>query len=244
MHQAFEGTQERMYAAVDGARFERRSDLIVLTCPGVPIPQFNGAWVVDDSEAAVDALAEAVAEVEATGARPWVQTRSGHERTRRRALELGLRQSLSSPGMLMEPGDLVEPSAEIVIGLVGDSDADAASEILAISFGATKEIYESVCRLLQSANEVSWYAGRVCGAIVSTAIGVTAEGATGVFGVATAPEHRGRGYGAALTARAVRDGFSAGSALAYLQASEIGHGVYRRLGFRDVEEYVLMTRPM
>jgi hypothetical protein len=41
----------------------------------------------------------------------------------------------------------------------------------------------------------------------------------------------------------VRDGFEAGSELAFLQSSEIGHGVYRRLGFRDVEEYVLLTRP-
>ena len=31
---------------------------------------------------------------------------------------------------------------------------------------------------------------------------------------------------------------------AFLQSSEIGHSVYRKLGFRDVEEYVLLTRPL
>jgi hypothetical protein len=41
----------------------------------------------------------------------------------------------------------------------------------------------------------------------------------------------------------VRDGFAAGCELAYLHSSEVGHGVYRRLGFRDVEEYTLLTRP-
>jgi predicted GNAT family acetyltransferase len=61
--------------------------------------------------------------------------------------------------------------------------------------------------------------------------------------VATSPEHRGRGYGASLTCRAVRDGFDAGSELAFLQSTEIGHGMYLRLGFRDVEEYTLLTRP-
>jgi hypothetical protein len=57
------------------------------------------------------------------------------------------------------------------------------------------------------------------------------------------PSTEGACYGAALTSRVVRDGFEAGSELAFLQSSEIGHGVYRRLGFRDVEEYVLLTRP-
>jgi hypothetical protein len=41
----------------------------------------------------------------------------------------------------------------------------------------------------------------------------------------------------------VRDGFEAGSTFCFLQSSDIGHGVYERLGFRDVEQYVLLTRP-
>ena len=61
--------------------------------------------------------------------------------------------------------------------------------------------------------------------------------------MATPSEHRGRGHGAALTARVLRDGFEAGSEFGYLQSSAIGHGVYRRLGFRDVDEYTLFTRP-
>ena len=91
--------------------------------------------------------------------------------------------------------------------------------------------------------EVSWYVGRVDGAIVSTGLGFTVEGVTGVFNVATPPEHRGRGYGSAVTSRALRDAFDAGSQLAFLQTSELGHGVYRRLGFRSGEEYLLLTRP-
>jgi predicted acetyltransferase len=78
---------------------------------------------------------------------------------------------------------------------------------------------------------------------VSTALGFTLDGATGIFNVATPSEHRGRGYGAALTSHALRDGFDAGSEFGYLQSSTIGHGVYQRLGFRDVEEYTLLTRP-
>jgi predicted GNAT family acetyltransferase len=172
-----------------------------------------------------------------------LQTRAGHDRTRQQALDLGLTQSVRVPGMVLELGDFVAPGVEIDIGLVRDGDVDATNQLLSISFEAPKELFDTLCGVLRSVKEASWYVGRAEGAIVSTAVGVTVGGATGVFNVATPPEHRGRGYGAALTARAVRDGFGAGSRFAFLQSSDIGHGVYRRLGFRDVEEYVLLTRP-
>jgi ribosomal protein S18 acetylase RimI-like enzyme len=243
MQRAFEAMQERLCAELDGARFERRSDLIVVACPGLPIPQCNGAWVVEDSPAAVGALGEAVAEVEATGAWPWVQTRSGHDRTRQQALDLGLTQSVRLPGMVVAPADLVEPDVEIEIGLVDAGDVTATNELLATAFEAPRELFDEFAGPIRRVEQASWYVGRAEGTIVSTATGVTLDGATGVFNVATLPTHRGRGYGAALTARAVRDGFEAGSTFAFLQSSEIGHGVYRRLGFRDVEEYVLLARP-
>ena len=51
--------------------------------------------------------------------------------------------------------------------------------------------------------------------------------------------------GMARHSRRMSYGMASGEApkLGFLQSSDIGHGVYRRLGFRDVEEYVLLTRP-
>jgi N-acetylglutamate synthase len=57
------------------------------------------------------------------------------------------------------------------------------------------------------------------------------------------PEHRGRGYGRAVTAKAVADGFEAGADLAWLQASQLGQPVYRAMGFRQVETYLVLGRP-
>jgi hypothetical protein len=128
MQRAFEAMFERLCAGFDGARFERRSDLIISLCPRLPIPQCNGAWVVEDSRAAVAALGDAVAEVEAVGVTPWVQTRSGHDRTRRQAVDLGLTQSVHVPGMMLRPGDRAECDAEIEIGLVGDADVDGVEQ--------------------------------------------------------------------------------------------------------------------
>ena len=243
MHRALEGSFEVLYAAFDGARFERRSDLILALCPRLPIPQCNGPWVAADSQAAVDALPAAIAEVEENGAMVWVQTRSGHERTKQAALDLGLTHVERIPGMAMRRGELVEPPSALEIELISADDVNETNELLAASFHAPKAVFDEFNRELETIDNASWYVGSVDGEIVTTAIGFAIDGCTGVFNVGTKLEQRGRGYGAAVTSRVVRDGFEAGSELAFLQASDIGHGVYRRLGFRDVEEYVLLTRP-
>jgi len=59
MHQALEEAFDRLFSVFEGSRFERRSDLVVTLLPGIPIPQFNGAWVCEDSESAAAALPEA-----------------------------------------------------------------------------------------------------------------------------------------------------------------------------------------
>lgn len=241
---ALEAVWARLYAEVEGARFERRGDLIVALHPPFLIPQCNGPWVVEDTQAAVDAMAAAIAEVEAAGAWPWVQTRAGHERTRRAAADLGLTHRERIPGMVLRPGELVESSRDAVeIDLITAAEIDVANEILAVCFGAPKELFDRFCPVCAAIDGASWYVGRVDDEIVATALGITIDDVTGVFNVATEPQHRGRGYGAALTARALRDGFGGGAKLAFLQATDSGHGVYRRLGFRDVEEYILLTRP-
>ena len=76
--------------------------------------------------------------------------------------------------------------------------------------------------------------GRVEDRPVTTAMGWTANAATGIFQVATPPAHRRRGYGGAVTSRAVLDGFAAGADLAWLQSSRVGERLYRKLGFRQV----------
>jgi predicted GNAT family acetyltransferase len=139
--------------------------------------------------------------------------------------------------------ELVEPQSEVEIDLVTEAEFDEVVGLLAGAFGAPAELFASLNRLIAVLDGISWYLGRVDGVIVATAVGAVADDAVGIFNVATPSELRGRGYGAALTARAAQEGFDAGAQFAFLQSSELGHGVYRGLGFRDVEEYVLLTRP-
>ena len=123
MHRALEDAFEHLFAAFEGGRFERRSDLVVALLPGVPIPQVNGAWVCEDSEAAAAALPEALAEVEAAGEWPWVQTRRGHERTRQAARSLGLTHTELIPGMVVRPDSFVEARGDIEIGPIAHRES-------------------------------------------------------------------------------------------------------------------------
>lgn len=243
MHQALEGAFERLFAAFEGARFERRSDLVVALLPGIPIPQVNGAWVCEDSEAAAAALPETLAEVEAAGEWPWVQTRHGQERTRQAALALGLSHTEVIPGMVVRPDSFVEARAEIEIGPIAQGEIDETNRVLAASFEAPVELFSRFSEAVQRVAEARWYVARAEGRVASTAVGFAGDEAVGIFNVATPSQYRGRGYGAAVTSYALREGFDDGAGFGYLQSSTIGHGVYQRLGFRDVEEYTLLTRP-
>jgi len=79
---------------------------------------------------------------------------------------------------------------------------------------------------------------------VAIAAVVEAAGALGIYSLATIASHRHRGYGEALlraAAAAVRPGESAEPYI--LQSTDAGHGLYRRMGFRDVTKFtVYLTR--
>ena len=130
VQRALETMWARFYAQIDGACFERRGDLLFALCPPLRIPQCNGPWVVEDTQEAAEALPGAIAEVDAAGARPWVQTRSGHDRTQSAAAELGLTYREALPGMAMRPDELVASSGDgLTIDLIAADEISTASSI-------------------------------------------------------------------------------------------------------------------
>ncbi|MBM3678928.1 MAG: GNAT family N-acetyltransferase [Actinobacteria bacterium] len=78
------------------------------------------------------------------------------------------------------------------------------------------------------------YVARLDGRPVGTTLLFSAAGIASVFGVATLPQERGQGIGAAITLGALRDARDAGERHAGLFATDLGAPVYRRIGFRDV----------
>ena len=67
----------------------------------------------------------------------------------------------------------------------------------------------------------------------ATATLVVVDGVAAVFGVGTVPDHRRRGLGAAATLAVLHEARRRGCDLAYLNPSDLGYGVYARLGFAD-----------
>lgn len=79
--------------------------------------------------------------------------------------------------------------------------------------------------------------GRVDGRVVATARVTIGAGVAGLYAISTLGTHRGRGFGRAMTIAALRAAHSIGHRIGVLQSSDLGYGVYRRLGFRELFTY-------
>lgn len=220
---------------------------VVVSVPTFPFHLANAVWAAGPGEGpAVRALGPAIAEIEGRGADPGVvligERTPGVEEAAR---DLGFAWHEDLPGMVVDAASLripAEPACELV--LVG-SDPDlleAAQGVTARGFEAPREPFDAYFATAVGSEPVDLWLAYVDGEPVSTATGVLLEDALGVFNVATPPEHRRKGYGAWLTAHAIRRGFEAGASFAYLQSSEMGFRVYEGLGFEQVSTYRLFVR--
>jgi GNAT superfamily N-acetyltransferase len=79
------------------------------------------------------------------------------------------------------------------------------------------------------------YVGRLHGKPVASNMLFNGAGVASVFGVATAPEARGQGIGAAITLIAYDDARQLGYRHGVLFGTDLGVPVYRRIGFRPVD---------
>jgi len=84
--------------------------------------------------------------------------------------------------------------------------------------------------------EASWirFAGLMDGRPVGSAGLSIAGGVAAVHNVATAPDLRRRGIGAAMTFAAMQAARDLGHRMVLLATTRLGRPVYERLGFRDV----------
>jgi ribosomal protein S18 acetylase RimI-like enzyme len=244
LHQVLVSVAEQLASVLEGARFERADGYCFMSFPTFPIRDLNGVWA--DSDAAADFLAARRAEADERRTPFTVMTRAGKTpAVEQTARELGLTNEIQIPGMTVTAHGLNNPVSDLEVLRV--KTADGLAQALAVGasgFGVPAELVASVYSLEVAELEgLETYLGRVDGRDVSTAVGFTIDRTCGIFSVATPEEHRGRGYGAAITAQAVRDGFNAGADLAGLQSSPMGESLYKRLGFCEVETYTLFAPP-
>jgi len=245
VHEGLETVAERFAGVLERARFERRDGYTFMAFPTFPIRAVNGVWA--DTDAAASQLSDALREAEELGVPFSVRVRKGRTpAVEKMARKLGLVAAERVPGMAVKPHELRDPSpAELEI--VPVKTADELARALAVAtagFGVPAQIVAPVFSLeFVQLDGWAYHMARVGGDDVAIAAGFTVGDTVGIFNVATLPAHRGRGYAGTLTTHAVRAGFAAGAAFAYLESSTMGESVYRRLGFREVETYRMLARP-
>ena len=87
------------------------------------------------------------------------------------------------------------------------------------------------------------WVGRVDGRPVATSRVSLGGGAAGLYAILTLPSHRGRGIGRAMTLAALRAAAGIGYRIGVLQSSDLGYGLYLKLGFRDLFTYDIYVHP-
>jgi N-acetylglutamate synthase len=214
-------------------------------CSHAPVWIFNGVIAASlHSDRLVvaellDAVADDVAEF-------CLQTRPGAHEAVEVARARGMVLVEQEPLMLLEDSARLGPAASVdglVIRRLNSDEVDRHLAVLAEGFGAPMELLAPWAGSdLLAVTGVSAYTGSVGGRDVATALAIVADDHVGVFNVAVTPDCRRRGYGAALSARAVLDGMATGARRALLMSSEMGLPVYQQLGFRMLEQWSYWVR--
>lgn len=208
---------------------------------GTPMARMNGISVNRSKvSGSFDSLEQSVRTLAGTGL-PWTVQLFG-----RGELPAAVSRFISSSTSQTVPTYAVDISAlpntktpeELEITAVRTaSDRRDFGSVLGEAFGAGPDLGEPLVHpsTLQDKGVIALL-GRVGGEPVATGIAVVDGMWCGVFAIATSALFRSRGYGAAMTLRLAHEGATRGARVAYLQASDMGEPIYRRLGFRDIHE--------
>jgi N-acetylglutamate synthase len=213
---------------------------------GIPSPGLNGVWSarLDPDPAELDRL---LGELDKRELPHVLQLRPGTDPGAATVAERrGLTADEDVPLMRLDDTgrlDAVIAPPGLTIRPLDADEAQLHALTAAAGFGEKPEHFVRLVppELLRAEGTLA-YVGELDGEIVTTALGVTLGDYVGVFNVGTPEAHRRRGYGAAITARALADGVAAGASWAWLQSSSAGYRIYEALGFETVERWRCWVR--
>ena len=172
----------------------------------------------------------------------------------------GLSLQGSAPAMAADladvPLDEPSPPALEIVPVVDGSTLDAFLDVIAADWlewtgGEHTPVQrqtldrwrrETPPRLAREPVPLRWI-GRIDGEVVATSRISIGAGVAGLYAISTLARHRSRGIGRAMTIAALRAARSIGIRIAVLQSSDLGYGVYRRLGFRELFTYDVWVHP-
>lgn len=212
---------------------------------GVNLPAVNGVWVLED-HVDLEECGRLIDEVAERDVPFTLQARAG-QREQLEALACAHEMTFDELEPFMVLWDLdgiaVNAPEQLTLRELTLAEFDVHCRLAADAFEASQEVFTDLMSLVSRYPGVGVLVGEVDGSAVTTALTVPAAGpSVGVFNVATAAMHRGRGYGAAITDYAVRTARQNGAQWAWLQSSPAGYGVYSGLGYQTVARRPVWTR--
>lgn len=237
---------ECLMEAVPGGRvWHSGGALAVVT--GLDLSGYNGVWGVSAS-VEPDAIAALLDEVATAGFPFCMQLRpKWPAEIDVLAKTHGLVRVPGEPVMVLEDAGRLGTAQhleDLSIRQLAPDEGRLHGEVVARCFDEPEEPHRQLMSPeVMRSQGMRAYVGEHNGEVASTCVGVTVGECVAIFGVATLPSYRRRGYAAAVTARAVGDGFAAGASWAWLSASEQGFGVYAGLGFETVERWDFWEAP-
>jgi GNAT superfamily N-acetyltransferase len=224
---------EAFGSAAEGSSLIRREGLLAAVVPATPERSiFNSVFYDDPAALAaeVGALAEAY---ESNGVRAWTVWVPDSERTGAELLaDRGHALDGAPRAMALDLGDLApEPPAPpgVESGPIGPAECAALNDR---AYGIGEGGFaDGFC----GETAIGWHGAFLDGEAVGCLGTIDAgDGDWCVSGVATPPEHRGRGIAGWLLWRALSEARERGGTTASLRASRAGAPLYERLGFRDL----------
>ena len=225
--------------------FQARFGVVEVAATGAPVAAFNPIFVLRELENAGD-LAQAVTALQRVGLPFVVYMRADlGDATTSAVSDLQLHQGGLMPGMAM-PLPVDAPPSPPALRFTRVADPRSYEDFIAIGAEGFEIPADLLGDLLPPAifddPDARAYVAYVDTEPVATSVGIQVGGVLGIYNVATPPTRRRAGYGTAVTWQAIADA-DAETTSVVLQSSEMGIGVYERMGFRRVVEYLEFESP-
>ncbi len=221
-------------ASAADAGWARRFGDVAVAVTEVPVMSMNVA-VVTAADPDPDDIDNALAALESSGMPHCLEARPGaYDMLEEIATAHDLTAVVELPLMVLPREAYVDARSEATIRQLSASEIALHARLAAAGFNLP---LEPLTKFLTAGALATarCYVAEIDGEPVATGVGQALGDSVGIFNIATLAEHRGRGYGAAITAHAVRRGLEDGASWAWLNASPEGLPVYERLGFTTLE---------
>jgi N-acetylglutamate synthase len=222
-----------------------RDDGVAAVITGIPMPTLNPVWL-ERPDPTVAAVAGLVDEVGRRGVPFALALRPGSGTALAELAALrGLTAAGEVPLMAADAAADVRSPDELSIRLLAPAEAAVHARLCTEGFGLPDGIAQrSVTEGTLKSSAVRCYVGEIGGEPVATGLTITTGAFTGMGNITTDPRYRGRGFGTAITARAMADGLAAGASWCWLQSSPEGYSIYESCGFRLIEWWpIWVSRP-